>query len=56
MAKPKVPITDPAFRYTPAACTDIRKLFARIKREQAKELAQEPPDKVVVAEFRRNKT
>lgn len=27
-------ITDPSFRYTPAAATDIRKTFARIKRQQ----------------------
>jgi hypothetical protein len=27
-------ILDPAFRYTPAAKTDLRKTFARIRREQ----------------------
>lgn len=27
-------ILDPAFKYVPAAQTDIRKTFARIKREQ----------------------
>lgn len=32
--KPTVPITDPAFRYTPAALTDVRKLFARIRWER----------------------
>lgn len=27
-------ILDPSFRYTPAVKTDIRKTFARIRREQ----------------------
>ena len=39
-------LTDPTFRYTPAAATDIRKTFARIKKEQAKE-AQERLDKII---------
>ena len=30
-------ITDKDFRYTPAAKTDIRKTFARIRREQEQE-------------------
>ncbi len=30
-------ILDPTFRYTNAASTDIRKTFARIKRERDKE-------------------
>lgn len=28
-------ILDPRFRYTPAAATDIRKTFARVRRELA---------------------
>jgi hypothetical protein len=35
--KPARSILDPAFRYTPSASTDLRKLFARIKRERAQE-------------------
>lgn len=31
----RVNILDPKFRYTPAAKTDIRKTFARIRKEQA---------------------
>jgi glutamate formiminotransferase len=31
--KPRTPITDPAFRYTCAAKTDIRKTFARVRKE-----------------------
>lgn len=30
-------ILDPKFRYVPAAATDIRKTFARIRREQKTE-------------------
>jgi hypothetical protein len=33
--KPAKPITDPTFRYTNAASTDLRKTFARIRRELA---------------------
>ena len=29
-------LLDPSFKYVPAASTDIRKTFARIRREQAK--------------------
>jgi len=32
-------ILDPAFRYTPSASTDIRKTFARIRREQRRQAA-----------------
>ena len=28
------PITDPTFRYQPSYATDLRKTFARLKREQ----------------------
>lgn len=32
---PRVPITDPAFQYTPASKTDLRSLFARLALESA---------------------
>ena len=31
--KPAKPITDPTFRYTPSVQTDLRKTFARVRRE-----------------------
>lgn len=34
-------ILDPRFKYTPAAKTDIRKTFARIRKEQIAATAQE---------------
>lgn len=34
-------ILDPTFRYTPAASTDLRKTFARVRREMAREAQQE---------------
>ncbi|WP_265281291.1 hypothetical protein [Verminephrobacter aporrectodeae] len=37
---PTVGISDKAFRYRPAASTDIRKTFARVKRELAREQEQ----------------
>lgn len=33
--KPTVPLTNPAFRYTPSTHTDIRKTFERVRQEQA---------------------
>lgn len=36
--KPPRSILDPAFRYTPAVKTDLRATFARIRREQAKQV------------------
>ena len=32
-------ILDPAFRYTPSASTDIRKTFARVRREMRRQAA-----------------
>ena len=32
-------ILDPAFRYTPSASTDIRKTFARVRREMRRQSA-----------------
>ncbi len=34
-------ILDPTFRYVPAAATDLRKTFARVRREQREALARE---------------
>jgi len=35
MKQPTKRIFDPSFKYTMAAATDIRKTFARVRREQA---------------------
>lgn len=40
-------ILDPTFRYTPAAATDLRKTFARIRREQRKAREQEQAKRVI---------
>lgn len=34
-------ILDPSFRYTPSAATDVRKTFARVRREQRKQAEQQ---------------
>lgn len=34
-------ILDPKFKYTPAAATDIRKTFARVRREQERKKAEQ---------------
>ena len=39
-------ITDPDFKYTNAASTDIRKTFARVRREQ-KAAAEKVPHRVI---------
>ena len=36
-------LTDPEFKYTPAHKTNIRKTFARIRREMAEEALNAPP-------------
>ncbi len=41
--KPPIPCTDPAFKYTPASHTDIRKTFARIRRQ----LKEQPEAQVI---------
>jgi hypothetical protein len=38
--RPSKSILDPEFRYVPSTATDLRKTFARIRREQAKERAE----------------
>lgn len=39
-------ILDPSFKYTPAVATDIRELFARIRREQADKARQATVTKI----------
>jgi len=46
-------ILDPKFRYTPSVATDIRKTFARARRQMAK--AQEPPLNTVINMQERSK-
>lgn len=41
----RVNILDPKFRYTPAAKTDIRKTFARIRKQQAAQQSNVQPIK-----------
>jgi hypothetical protein len=41
-------ILDPTFRYTPACATDIRKTFARVRREQLKAAKPNQPRAEVV--------
>lgn len=41
--KPTKSITDPTFKYVSAAATDVRKTFARIRRQQAAEPKPLPP-------------
>lgn len=43
MKKPKS-ILDPSFRYTSSSSTDIRKTFARVRREMKQEVIVAPPD------------
>ena len=39
-------ILDPSFRYTKSVETDLRKTFARIRREQLKQQQQQPAARV----------
>lgn len=44
-------ILDPRFKYGPSARTDLRKTFARIRREQAAQAAPAPsPERIARAE------
>lgn len=48
-------ILDPTFRYTPAASTDLRRTFARVRREQRRQaqLALAPTTKVLAMPARK---
>ncbi len=41
---PTIPITDPRFKYVPSHKTDIRKLFAKVRREQERGVDPLNPD------------
>ena len=45
--KPLIPITNPKFEYVPAARQDVRKLFERVRAEQAAAKQQLRPWKTV---------
>lgn len=57
--KPRTRITDPNFRYTPSVETDIRRTFARIRREQRAEAearrAADEEAKLKVTQLKRGK-
>jgi single-stranded DNA-binding protein len=40
--KPTKPITDPSFKYTPAAETNVALTFARVRRELKKQQQPQP--------------
>lgn len=40
---PSKGVGDPDFRYRPAVATDVRKTFARVRREMAAKQAQQQP-------------
>jgi hypothetical protein len=44
--KPRIPLTDPSFRYKNSASTDIRKTFALARRRQRDEAEKERAAKV----------
>lgn len=35
--KPAIPLTNPAFKYVNSASTDLRKTFARVRKEMAEQ-------------------
>ena len=45
--KPRVSILSPDFKYVPAVCTDVRRTFARIRREQRQRAEQQRPSDAV---------
>lgn len=47
MSDPRVPITDPRFVYTSSSKTDLRKTFARIRREQRRQEQLAQPIKLM---------
>jgi hypothetical protein len=46
-------ILDPTFRYTSSAATDLRKTFARIRREQRKAAKPSPVAAVIAIPMRK---
>ena len=46
-------ILDPSFRYVPSTATDLRKTFARVRREMHKTAVEPPPPAVDVVPFPR---
>ena len=54
--KPRVPITDAAFRYVPAALTDIRQTFAKARRRIVQEQKDEAEAKVKTIPLKRRAT
>jgi hypothetical protein len=42
-------ILDPSFRYTPSSSTDLRKTFARVRREMRRQERVEPDAKAKVS-------
>jgi hypothetical protein len=36
---PRIPVTDPKFKYVPSHATDLKALFKRIRKQQKKEAA-----------------
>jgi len=53
--KPARSILDPAFKYTNAASTDIRKTWAKYRREQAQQQAIAAEQKERVVQLKRGK-
>ena len=49
MAKPHKSLLDPTFKYTKSVATDLRETFKRVRREQAREKAEQAqePNRVV---------
>lgn len=48
-------ILDPKFRYIPSVETDLRKTFARIRREQRQQVAPPPPPEKKVVQLLKGK-
>ena len=46
---PRVSILSPDFEYVPAACTDVGRTFARIRREQRERAAEQQLDDAAAA-------
>ena len=51
--KPKIPLTNRAFKYVPSAKTDVRKTWARIRREMAEEAERKAEEEKNVVQLKR---